>query len=265
MSTLKVENLTKEYGDVTALSNVSFEIEDEFVVLLGESGAGKSTLLRCVNGLTEPTSGDVYLDGDPLSGSRSEVGMIFQQHNLVEGVSAYTNALTGSLDDTGYIESLFQWQDRETKQRALEALQTVGLLDESDQRVAQMSGGQQQRVGIARALVQDPALLLADEPVASLDPSSAETVMGYLKKAANTADVTTLVSLHQVNIAAHFGERFIGLRDGRLLFDIDREDLSPELIDDLYGDVETVGLADHEREVSGDDRRRKGVDAQVEA
>jgi phosphonate transport system ATP-binding protein len=265
MSILTVENLTKEYGDVTALSDVSFEIEDEFVVLLGESGAGKSTLLRCVNGLTEPTSGDIYLDDDPLSGSRSEVGMIFQQHNLVEGVSAYANALTGSLHDTGTIESLFQWQDRETKQRALEALETVGLLDESDQRVARMSGGQQQRAGIARALVQDPDLLLADEPVASLDPSSAETVMGYLKKAADAANVTTLVSLHQVNIAAHFGERFIGLRDGRLLFDVDRGELTPGLIDDLYGDVETVGLADHDRDQTADDRTGEDVEARVES
>lgn len=264
MSTLTVENLTKEYGDVTALSDVSFEIEDEFVVLLGESGAGKSTLLRCVNGLTDPTSGDIYLDGERLSGSRSEVGMIFQQHNLVEGVSAYTNALTGSLDDSGTIESLFQWQDRETKQRALEALATVGLLDEADQRVAQMSGGQQQRVGIARTLVQDPSLLLADEPVASLDPSSAETVMGYLKKAAHVADVTALVSLHQVNIAAYFGERFIGLRDGRLLFDIDREDLTPDLIDDLYGDVETVGLADKDWDETSDGHVSNERDARVE-
>lgn len=264
MSTLRVENLTKEYGDVTALSDVSFEIEDEFVVLLGQSGAGKSTLLRCVNGLTEPTSGDIYLDDDPLLGSRSEVGMIFQQHNLVEGVSAYTNALTGSLDDAGTIESLFQWQDRATKQRALEALDTVGLLDEAEQRVAQMSGGQQQRVGIARTLVQDPNLLLADEPVASLDPSSAETVMGYLQKAADAANVTTLVSLHQVNIAAHFGERFIGLRDGQLLFDVDRENLTPEIIDDLYGDVETVGLADHDASDTDTPSASEDVGAQVE-
>jgi phosphonate transport system ATP-binding protein len=246
MSTLTIENLTKEYGSVTALEDVSFEIEDEFVVLLGESGAGKSTMLRCINGLTEPTSGEIYLDGEPLSGSRSEVGMIFQQHNLVEGVSAYTNALTGSLDDAGTIQSLFQWQSRETKAQALDALETVGLLDEADQPVAQMSGGQQQRVGIARALVQDPTLLLADEPVASLDPSSAESVMGYLQKAADSADVTTLVSLHQVNIAAHFGERFIGLRDGQLLFDVGADGLTPGLIDDLYGSVETVALADHD-------------------
>ncbi|SFR90835.1 phosphonate transport system ATP-binding protein [Halomicrobium zhouii] len=267
MSTLTVENLTKEYGDVTAVEDVSFEIEDEFVVLLGESGAGKSTLLRCVNGLTEPTSGGVYLDGEPLEGSQPSVGMIFQQHNLVEGVSAYLNALTGSLERAGFVESLFQWQDREDKRRALEALETVGLLDEAHQRVTQMSGGQQQRVGIARALVQDPSLLLADEPVASLDPSSAETVMGYLKKAATVHQVTALVSLHQVNIAAHFGERFIGLRDGQLLFDVGSDELTGDLIDDLYGDVETVGLADDPVAVdaNGESPPVDGDDWRVEA
>lgn len=244
MSTLKVENLTKEYGNVTALEDVSFEIEDEFVVLLGESGAGKSTLLRCVNGLTEPTSGDIYLDDESITGSQPSVGMIFQQHNLVEGLSAYLNALTGSLANASTGESLLQRQDRETKRRALEALETVGLLDEAHQRVSQMSGGQQQRVGIARALVQDPRLLLADEPVASLDPSSAETVMRYLKKAAGIHEVTALVSLHQVNIAAHFGERFLGLRDGRLLFDVGPDELTSELVDELYGNVETVALAE---------------------
>jgi len=246
MSTLKVENLSKQYEDVTALEDVSFEIEDEFVVLLGESGAGKSTLLRCVNGLTEPTEGSIYLDGEEITGSLTDVGMIFQQHNLVEGVSAYLNALTGSLDRVSLLKSMLQWQSREDKVRALEALETVGLLDESHQKVARMSGGQQQRVGIGRALVQDPALLLADEPVASLDPSSAESVMGYLRKAATEHDVTALVSLHQVNVAAHFGDRFIGLRDGKKLFDVERGELTPTLIDELYGSVETVSLAEQE-------------------
>ncbi|QFU84833.1 phosphonate ABC transporter ATP-binding protein [Natronorubrum aibiense] len=244
MSTLTIENLTKRYGDVTALENVSFEIEDEFVVLLGESGAGKSTLLRCVNGLTEPTEGSITLDGNSVQDCDSKTGMVFQQHNLVEGLSAYNNALTGALDRSTTIRSLFQWNDRDDKLRALEALETVGLLEEAHQLVSQMSGGQQQRVGIARALVQNPTLLLADEPVASLDPSSAETVMEYLKRAADVHDVSALVSLHQVNVAAHFGERFIGLRDGGLLFDVKRSELTPELINDLYGDVETVGLAD---------------------
>lgn len=244
MSTLTVEHLTKRYGNVTALEDVSFEIEDEFVVLLGESGAGKSTLLRCINGLTKPTDGKIYLNGERIEGSQPAVGMIFQQHNLVGGVSAYLNALTGSLKRTGFVESLFQWQDRQDKQRALEALETVGLLEEAHQRVSQMSGGQQQRVGIARALVQDPLLLLADEPVASLDPASGETVMEYLREAATAHQVTALVSLHQVNIAAHFGERFIGLRNGQVIFDAGRDELSSDLIDGLYGNVETVALAE---------------------
>ena len=244
MSTLKVENLSKQYGDVTALKDVSFEIEDEFVVLLGESGAGKSTLLRCVNGLTEPTEGSISLDGEEIVGSQTDVGMIFQQHNLVEGVSAYLNALTGSLSRVSMLRSMLQWQSRDDKVRALESLETVGLLDESHQKVSQMSGGQQQRVGIARALVQDPQLLLADEPVASLDPSSSETVMTYLRKAAKEHSVTALVSLHQVNVAAHFGDRFIGLRDGQKLFDVGRGKLTPALIDELYGSVETVNLAE---------------------
>lgn len=250
MSTLTVDNVSKYYGDVTALKEVSFEIEDEFAVLLGESGAGKSTMLRCINGLTSPSEGDILLNGEPVESSRSDVGMIFQQHNLVDGVSAYLNALNGGLSRTSVLKSLFQWQSREEKQRALEALGTVGLLEEAHQPVAQMSGGQQQRVGIARALVQTPRLLLADEPVASLDPSSAETVMAYLKKAAVEHDVTALVSLHQVNIAAYFGERFIGLRDGQKLFDVGRDGLTPELVDELYGDVETVGLANNRQ---GDD------------
>jgi phosphonate transport system ATP-binding protein len=258
MSTLTVDSLTKEYGDVTALADVSFEIEDEFVVLLGESGAGKSTLLRCVNGLTDPTAGEIRLDGTPVGDSQPDIGMIFQQHNLIEGLSAYVNSLTGSLDRTSMLRSLFQWQPREDKERALEALETVGLLDEAHQLVARMSGGQQQRVGISRALVQDPTLLLADEPVASLDPSSAESVMGYLKKAAAVHDVTALVSLHQVNIAAHFGDRFIGLRDGQLLFDVTGDELTPDLVDELYGDVETVALADQEVS-SSPDRPRVGV------
>ncbi len=244
MSTIKVDNLTKRYGDVTAIEDISFEINDEFVVLLGESGAGKSTLLRCINGLTEPTSGAVYLDDEPITGSQPDVGMIFQQHNLVEGVSAYLNALNGALERCSTVESIFQWQSREDKRQALEALETVGLLEEAHQRVSQMSGGQQQRVGIARALVQNPRLLLADEPVASLDPSSAETVMAYLKKAAEAHNLSALVSLHQVNIAAYFGDRFIGLRDGQLLFDVHRENLSNDLVDELYGSVETVGIAE---------------------
>jgi len=243
MSTLTITDLTKEYGAVTALQEVSFEIEDdEFVVLLGQSGAGKSTLLRCLNGLTKPTSGTVELDGEVVNESREDIAMVFQQHNLVDELSAYANALTGSLSRTKFLPSALQFNDESDKLEALGALETVGLLEEAQQTASRMSGGQQQRVGIARALVQSPQLMLADEPVASLDPASAERVMGYLKKASNDYDVATLASLHQVNIARYFGERFIGLKDGELVFDGPKDELTREVIDDIYGEVETVGM-----------------------
>jgi phosphonate transport system ATP-binding protein len=240
---LRVQDLTKEFGDTTALSNVSFEVpEGSFAVVLGESGAGKSTLLRVLNGLTEPTSGSVYLDDQEITGSRSDVGMVFQQHNLVDELSAYDNALTGTFNRTGYLRSLFNLQPTADRELALEALDTVGLLDEADQKVDSMSGGQQQRVGIARALVQRPTLLLADEPVASLDPASAETVMTYVRETARERDLTTLASLHQVNIAREFGEQFIGMRDGEAVFVGSRSELTPSILEEIYGEIRTKEL-----------------------
>jgi len=240
---LSVENLTKQFGDTTALSGVSFEIpEGNFAVVLGESGAGKSTLLRILNGLTEPTSGSVYLDDEEITNSRSDVGMVFQQHNLVEELSAYSNALTGTLNRTGFFRSLINRQSIEDRELALESLETVGLLEKAGQKVNSMSGGQQQRVGIARALVQQPDLLLADEPVASLDPSSAETVMEYLRDTAEKRNLTTLASLHQINIAREFGEQFIGLKKGEVVFVGSREDLTTGILEEIYGDIETDEL-----------------------
>ena len=245
MATISVNNVSKIYGDTVALDDVSFEISDgEFVVLLGPSGAGKSTLLRILNGLTTPTEGTVEFNGQPIdSMPTSNVGMVFQMHYLVEGLSAYKNTLSGALSRSSTFGSLLNRFGEEDKQMALEALDTVGLLEEAEQRASSMSGGQQQRVGIARALTQNPDLLLADEPVASLDPKAAQDVMEYMRRAAVDRNLTSIVSLHQVNIAAHFGERFIGLRDGQLLFDVGPDELTPDLIDELYGSVETVGLA----------------------
>jgi phosphonate transport system ATP-binding protein len=240
---LRVENLSKRYNGTTALSEVSFEIPDgTFAVVLGESGAGKSTLLRILNGLTEPTEGHVYIDDEEITNSRSDVGMVFQQHNLVEELSAYSNALTGTLNRTGFLRSLLNRQPADEKELALEALETVGLLDAAGQTVSSMSGGQQQRVGIARALVQQPELLLADEPVASLDPSSAETVMAYLRETAKTRELTTLASLHQVNIAREFGEQFIALKQGHVVFAGSREELTSDVLERIYGDIETDEL-----------------------
>lgn len=239
MSAIRVENLTKRFGDTVALDDVSFEIPaGEFAIVLGVSGSGKSTLLRCINGLTDPTDGQVLVHGEEVKSNRKDVAMVFQQHNIIEGMSAYSNALTGALGRTNFLRSLFRFHDHEDKIRALEALETVGLLDEAEQRAGRMSGGQMQRVGIARALVQEPKVMLADEPVASLDPGSSQTVMGYLRSAAAERDLTTLISLHQVNLARQFGERFIGLRDGQVFFDGYGDDLTFDVIDELYGGID---------------------------
>ncbi|SNR36211.1 phosphonate ABC transporter ATP-binding protein [Halorubrum vacuolatum] len=243
MSYIEVDGVTKRYGDVVALDDVSFEVPaGEFVIVLGVSGSGKSTLLRTMSGLLQPTEGRIVIDGEPMTSPRPEVAMIFQQHNIIGDMSAYSNALSGGIHRTGFLSSVLQLQDTSEKHRALEALDTVGLLEESEQKARRMSGGQQQRVGIARALVQRPDVLLADEPVASLDPGSAQSVMGCLRTASEERDLTTFCSLHQVNIARKFGHRFIGLRDGRKVFDGYREDLTIDVIDDLYGDIDTEGM-----------------------
>jgi phosphonate transport system ATP-binding protein len=236
MATVTATDVTKIYGeDTVALNGVSFEVPDgEFVVLLGPSGAGKSTLLRILNGLTTTTEGSVRIGEEEVTGTRSDVAMVFQMHYLVESMSAYRNALTGALHRTDTVDSALTWYEDGDKETALEALRTVGLLDEASQRAGSMSGGQQQRVGIARALTQNPELLLADEPVASLDPKAAKEVMRYMKRAAEERDLTSIVSLHQVNIATEFGDRFIGLRDGEVVFDGGRDDLTMDIVDRIY-------------------------------
>jgi phosphonate transport system ATP-binding protein len=271
MPVVSLSDVRKVYGeDTVALDGVSFDIDQgEFVVILGPSGAGKSTLLRVLNGLTTPTAGEVTINGHP-PGARSEVGMVFQMHYLIESMSAYRNALTGALSRAGWIRSLLTAYHRPDKTSALRALDTVGLLDEAEQRAGSMSGGQKQRVGIARALVQDPELLLADEPVSSLDPKAARDVMGYMKRAADERNLTTVASLHQVNIAREFGDRFIGIRDGEVMFDGPREELSMDVVDDLYYGEHTAGAYADEGDVDADqapsspDATRAGDGEEVE-
>ena len=262
MPHVSLRNVTKVYGeDTVALDDVSLEIDaGEFVVVLGPSGAGKSTLLRILNGLTTPTTGTVEIGGRPVSDSGSDVGMVFQMHYLIESMSAYRNALTGALGRTDNLRSILTLNDRADKREALRALDTVGLLDEAEQRAGSMSGGQKQRVGIARALVQDPSLLLADEPVSSLDPKAARDVMRYLKQAAAERDLTTLSSLHQVNIAREFGDRFVGIRDGSVMFDGSREALSMDVVDDLYYGADAEAGFDADADPTGENESETGVE-----
>ena len=241
--TLRVEALSKRYGDVCALDNVSLSVAPgEMVVLLGPSGAGKSTLFRCLTGLVRPDSGEVRLlgaainrlEGKALRQHRRSVGLVFQQHNLVGRLSAIDNVLTGRLGRTPLWRVLARRFAHADRQAALASLDRVGLLDKAYQRSDQLSGGQQQRVAIARVLAQDCRVLLADEPVASLDPESARSVLSDLRQVARDEGLAVLCSLHQVEWARQFSDRVVGLRNGRVMFDRPTADLDDTLESALY-------------------------------
>lgn len=240
---VRITNLFKEYpGGVKALVDVNLEVQKgEFVALLGLSGAGKSTLLRCINGLVQPTTGEVTVAGLRVNGRsrelrelRRRVAMIFQQFNLVKRLSVLDNVLCGHLSYCGIFSSccrIFSATDREL---AWHALARVGLQDKAFQRADRLSGGQQQRVGIARALVQQPEVLLADEPVASLDPKSSSKVMDILASINREDGLTLLVSLHDVDLALEYASRVVGLRDGRVVLDKPARTVSKADLEWLY-------------------------------
>jgi len=246
---LRVVNLSKVYANGTvALKNVSFEVQDgEFLAVIGLSGSGKSTLLRCINRLIDPTSGEIWLDdinvtavkGLELRAARRRIGMIFQQFNLVKRSSVITNVLTGRLGYTAPLWSLANHFSKADHQRALDALKRVGIQDKANNRADELSGGQQQRVGIARALMQDPQLILADEPVASLDPVLAHSIMGYLEELNRKDGRTVLCSLHHLDLVQRYSDRVIGLRAGEIVYQGDHEQiqrLSDAEFAEIYGE-----------------------------
>lgn len=211
------------------------------MVLLGASGAGKSTLLRTLNGLVRPTSGSVIAEGigdlaerGALRRHRRQTGMVFQQHHLIGRLSVLHNVLMGRLGYHGAWATLMPWS-RHEKELARAAIDRVGLLDRALQRADQLSGGQQQRVGVARALVQEPRTLLADEPVASLDPATAERLLRLIHDICKTDGLTAVVSLHQVEFARQFADRIIGLKGGAIVFDGTPDELTGEQATVLYG------------------------------
>lgn len=238
---LKISNLTKTFADGTrALRDVSLNVKKgEFVVILGPSGSGKTTLLRTINRLVEPDGGEILIDGEPVGAAtlpqvRKKVGMIFQDFNLVSNLSALNNVLTGLLDDCGTLASIFYLFERQHKLRALESLDRVGLLPKAYSRASQLSGGQQQRVGIARAIAKRPLMMLADEPVASLDPMIAFDVLMLLKDICVDQGITVICNLHQVDFALRFADRIVGLADGRILMDQAAGKLDREYIQNIY-------------------------------
>lgn len=226
MTSVNVIQVEKRFSNgFHALKGVSAEIAaGSFTVVLGPSGAGKSTLLRLVNGLETPTQGQICVDDTVVSQAnlraiRGEVGMVFQHFNLVGRLSVMTNVLVGRLKHRSWLGSVMYLFRREDMAIAHEALQRVGLVDKSWERADRLSGGQQQRVGIARALTQKPRVILADEPVASLDPVTSEEIMQLLQEICKRDRITLLVNLHQVNLAKRYADRIIGLNAGRVVFD----------------------------------------------
>ena len=231
-------------GGVQALRNVDLRVDDgEFVVVVGLSGAGKSTLLRALNGLVPATSGSITIDGTEVVGAgaaelrviRSQIGMIFQTFNLVHRTSVLNNVLMGRLSAVpAWRSTLGLWPSAE-RQAALQALERVGIVEKAYVRASNLSGGQQQRVGIARALAQEPAVMLADEPVAALDPVTSRQVMGDLLRINREMGITTLVNLHFLDLAREFGRRLVGLRDGEVVFDGDISDVTDDTFQEIYG------------------------------
>ena len=238
---LEINDLKKTFENGSpALKGVNLKInKGEFVSILGPSGSGKTTLLRTINGLEKISSGEIYfnnkqVDNNSTSNVQKKTGMIFQEFNLVNNLSAINNVLTGLLNSSNKFLSLFYLFKKDQKIKALKALETVGLLEKSYNRSDELSGGQRQRVGIARAIIKQPLLLLADEPVASLDPKAANVILSLLKNINKDFGTTILCNLHQVDLAKKYSDRLVGLLDGKIIFDEKSENINKSNLEKIY-------------------------------
>jgi len=240
---LEVRNLRAGYAGREILKGVSFQVDaDDFFAIIGPSGAGKSTLIRCVNRLVEPTGGQVLfhgvdllqLDQARLREARRSIGMIFQEFNLIERLSVMDNVLTGRLGYTGTLRSLMRMFTAEDIRKALALLDRVGLGEYVDKRADRLSGGQRQRVGIARALIQNPRMLLVDEPTSSLDPKISREVMGLIREIAREFHIPVLCNIHDVELATEFCTHVIGLQDGVKKFEGRPAELNAQALHEIY-------------------------------
>ena len=258
---LRIENLEKRYptGDL-ALRGVSLEVaKGEVVALIGPSGAGKSTLIRTINRLVEPTRGRILFNGVnvpslgalALRRARRTMGMIFQEYALVERLSVMENVLSGQLGYVGFWRSLTRRFPQPVVDEAFRLLERLGLEEFYDKRADALSGGQRQRVGIARALLQDPEILLVDEPTASLDPKTSRQIMRLIIELAAERDLGAIINIHDVPLAMLFINRIIGLREGEIVYDGDPDGLTPARLTEIYGEEDWTSTA----------RGKKGADA----
>ena len=237
---LEINNLKKTFDNGSpALKGVNLKInKGEFVSILGPSGSGKTTLLRTINGLENSSGGEIYFDDKIVNINTipdvQKKGMIFQEFNLVNNLSAINNVLTGLLNTSNKFLSLFYIFKKNQKIEALKSLKTVGLLEKSYNRSDELSGGQRQRVGIARAIIKRPLLLLADEPVASLDPKAANLILSLLKKINKDFGTTILCNLHQVDLAKKYSDRIVGLLDGKIIFDEKSNQINKTDLEKIY-------------------------------
>jgi phosphonate transport system ATP-binding protein len=244
LSILELKNVNKIYNNaVQALQDITLSIEEgEFVSVIGPSGAGKSTLLRCINRLVDATQGAIIFDGQDITkvagkdlrNVRTKTGMIFQHYNLVNRLSVIENVLHGRLGYKSTISGAVGYYSESEKERAFNILDRLGLADQAYKRCDELSGGQKQRVGIARALMQEPRLILCDEPIASLDPNSARVIMDYLKDINKTMNITCILNLHQVDVALKYSGRIIGITAGRIVYDGPAEQLDKRKIHEIY-------------------------------
>jgi phosphonate transport system ATP-binding protein len=249
---LQIEHLTKVYeSGIVALEDVSFTVPDgQFMAIIGLSGSGKSTLLRCINRLIEPTEGRILWHGIDITAAgqeelrriRRRIGMVFQHFNLVNRSKVSTNVLAGRLGYTNPALSMLNHFELADRDKAIKVLERVELAEKADSLASELSGGQQQRVGIARALMQDPEIMLADEPVASLDPVLAHSIMQHLESINKDDGVTVLCSLHFLDLVHRYSNRAIALFDGKLVFDGPPADIDDEKFKDIYGhEAERIG------------------------
>lgn len=274
---LRLNDLSKVYatGD-RALTDVSLTVEPGQVIgLIGPSGAGKSTLIRCINRLVEPTTGQVYLGDMEITGlsrgalrlARRRIGMIFQEYALVERLTVMENVLSGRLGYVGFWRSFFRKFPPEAIENAYRLLDRVGLSDHVNKRADALSGGQRQRVGIARALEQDPDLLLIDEPTASLDPKTSRQIMRLIVEICDERGLPAIINIHDVALAQQFVRRIIGLQAGRVVFDGSPDDLTPDVLTRIYGEEDwsaTIRKADEDGdEDHGEDDREEDHHASV--